>query len=95
MHPEGRHLEEPGTCYGQLFVLPADLVHAGLLQDIPESLTLLIVRALAVKETKQEKAVDIDISSHMITLIFFFLLFLLLAVIFFRFDFECFTCENF
>jgi hypothetical protein len=47
--PVGRYLHEPGARHSQLFVLPANLVQAWLLEHVPKAHALFGVTSLAVE----------------------------------------------
>ena len=65
------HFEKPGPRHSQLFIFPANLVQAWLLQYVPKAFALLLMSPLAVEQTKEQKLSDIDLLIHMLFLFLF------------------------
>ena len=54
--------------------MPADLIKARLLKDVPEPIALHLVSAFAVEEAKEQKLDNINLLAHMVYLLLRFLL---------------------
>ena len=66
MYPVCCDFEKPRASDGQLFIFPRDLIHAWLLDYIPEPCRLFFVSALAEEQTEEKKSGDIYLTSHVI-----------------------------
>ena len=68
MSPMRGHLQKPCASDSQFLVLPRDLVHAWLLDHVPEAQSFLLMTAPAVHQSEQKKSRDVYLLRHVIYL---------------------------
>ena len=68
MGPVSGNLEKPGASDGQLAILPRDLLHAWLLNNVPKPQRFLLVAPPTIHQSEQKKPRNVNLSRHMIRL---------------------------